>query len=209
MSKRSEFATVFLMVQAFALGLALSVPVSGAARAGADNSVVGSTATLTDGEGRRLLGPDALSCMGLPDGTGVLLHVQGFKDRRGNIRVELFSDREDEFLTSRKKLIAQGALFRRVDVKLPEAGHAALVCMRLPRPGHYALVVLHDRNANGKFNFSADGVGFPNNPKLGLSKPDVEKCAFQARPGVTELPIVLNYSRGLLSVGPVRQPAAD
>lgn len=147
--------------------------------------------------------------MGLPDGTGVLLHVQGFKDRRGNLRVELFSDREDEFLTSRKKLIAEGALFRRVDVKMPEAGGAALVCLRLPRPGHYALVVLHDRNANGKFNFSADGVGFPNNPKLGLSKPDVEKCAFHARPGVTELPIVLNYSRGLLSVGPIRQPAAE
>ncbi|KEO74142.1 hypothetical protein EL17_08355 [Anditalea andensis] len=45
--------------------------------------------------------------------------------------------------------------------------------------GNYSVVVLHDENNNGKMDYNIvrmpkEGVGFSNNPKIGLSKPSFE-----------------------------------
>jgi uncharacterized protein (DUF2141 family) len=149
-----------------------------------------------------IVGPDAAACQtyGVPS---VLVQVWGFKDREGNVRVELYPATQEDFLASRRKLEGEGKVFKRIDVPTPENGDA-WVCVELPAAGTYALSVLHDRNANGKLDPFSDGFGFPTDPELGMSKPDVEEAMFTAGNFRTDLAIVLQYVRGLLSVGPVR-----
>jgi uncharacterized protein (DUF2141 family) len=65
--------------------------------------------------------------------------------------------------------------------------------------------VLHDRNADRKFNLSQDGFGFSGNPKLGWSKPKAAAVAVNAGAGLTPLRIVMNYRTGLLSFGPIKR----
>ena len=67
------------------------------------------------------------------------------------------------------------------------------MCVALPGPGRYAVGVLHDRNGDGKLNPFRDGFGVSNNPRLGLSKPNVAKVGFDAGVGVTSL--VIKVSR--------------
>lgn len=140
-------------------------------------------------------GEDAAACATGAPGSAVLVNVSGFKDRGGQVRVELYSDRKDEFLKGRRKLEGTGAVFRRIKVPTPQAGDAQ-VCVQLPAPGRYAIAVLHDRDADNKLGVFKDGYGFSRNPKLGMGKPDVEKVAFDAAHGVTPVDVILNYFNG-------------
>lgn len=136
-------------------------------------------------------------------GPAVIVTIAGLKDRAGNMRAELYPANEDDFLEDDKILARAGKVFRRTEIALPESGPVVL-CLRVPAPGNYAMLVLHDRDANRKFGLSSDGVGFPGNPRLGLSKPRAAVASFHVGPGVTNLSIRLNYRRGLLSFGPLR-----
>jgi uncharacterized protein (DUF2141 family) len=78
------------------------------------------------------------------------------------------------------------------------------LCLRIPGPGTYALTVLHDRDSNRKFGLSTDGVGFSSNPRLGMSKPRAEATRFVAGAGLTPVTVRMNYRRGLLSFGPLK-----
>ncbi len=150
-----------------------------------------------------VLGPDAEACSHTASGPSVLVRVHGFKDRSGNVRVELYPATPDDFLASRTKLTEEGKVFKRIDVPTP-ADDDAHICVELPDFGSYALSVLHDRNASGKLDPFSDGFGFPNNPKLGMSKPDVEEATFTAF-GKINLDIVLNYWSGF-SAKPLNNP---
>jgi uncharacterized protein (DUF2141 family) len=69
-------------------------------------------------------------------------------------------------------------------------------CVPVPSEGKYGIAVRHDRNGNGKTDFTQDGGGFSNNPGvsiLNLGKPSVNKVAFDAGPGVTRITINLKY----------------
>lgn len=142
-----------------------------------------------------IIGPDRDACASGAKGPAALVRVYGFKDREGNLRVQLYSDQPDEFLVSGKKL-------KRIEMPMTESGDMN-VCMALPRFGEFSMAVLHDRDMNGKLSVSKDGVGFSGNPKLGLSKPDYEKAMFVARDGVTIVDVILNYRQGLFSVRPL------
>ncbi len=150
-----------------------------------------------------ILGPDAEACAHTASGPSVLVRVYGFKDRSGNVRVELYPATPEDFLASRTKLTAEGKVFKRIDVPTPAEGDAH-ICVELPEFGSYALSVLHDRNASGKLDPFSDGFGFPNNPTLGMSKPDVEEATFIAF-GKMNLDIVLNYWSGF-SAKPLNNP---
>ncbi|WP_395635986.1 DUF2141 domain-containing protein [Sphingorhabdus sp.] len=130
------------------------------------------------------------------------MNVIGLKDRRGKLILELYPDNDADFLQSDKILIAAGKPFRRVPMAVPSAGPVS-ICIRAPGPGRYALALLHDRDENGKFGLSGDGVGFANNPKLGLRKPKVQTVALAIGQGVRSIPIVMNYRQGI-GVGPVK-----
>jgi uncharacterized protein (DUF2141 family) len=150
-----------------------------------------------------VLGPKPEACLDGAEGPAALVHVTGFKDRTGNLRVELYPAVEGDFLASRTKLESEGKVFQRIDNPTPQQGDAD-VCVVLPGPGPFAIAVLHDRNASGKLDAFSDGFGFPNNPRLGYGKPAASEATFNAGAGVTRLNIVLNYWNGL-SARPLRR----
>ncbi len=129
-------------------------------------------------------------------GPSVLVRVTGFKDREGQLRVELYPDDPNDFLSPGRALRAAGKVFQRIDVPTPPEGDGE-VCVVVPSAGSYAAAVLHDRNGDGKLNPFNDGYGFPNNPRLGYSKPNVKEAAFSVGQGRTVVEVVLNYWSGL------------
>ncbi len=120
--------------------------------------------------------------------TAALVTVDGFRDRDGNLRVVIYRAREDEFLAS-------GKYAQRIDTPMTPAG-SMTVCAPVPEAGDYVVVALHDRDANGKLGPFHDGAGFSRNPKLGLSKPKIDKVVMRLD-GVTPVTITLNYLQGL------------
>lgn len=135
-------------------------------------------------------------------GPSVVIRVSGFKDRTGQLRVELYPDTPEDFLSPGRALRAAGKVFQRIDIPTPQSGDGE-VCIVLPKAGGYAAAVLHDRNGDGKLNPFSDGYGFPNNPSLGYSKPDVKEAAFVVGDGRATVDVVLNYWSGL-SARPLR-----
>ena len=142
------------------------------------------------------LGPDAAACTPGAKKPAVLVSVNGFKNRVGRVRVQLYGNNPSDFLAKGKKL-------RRID--LPVTGSGAMnVCVAVPKAGTYAIAVRHDADGNGKSNWN-DGGGFSNNPKLSLLdlKPSLRETAVSVGNGVKPVSVVLNYRRGL-KIAPVR-----
>lgn len=135
-------------------------------------------------------------------GPAFLVTVDGLKDRKGNLKLEVYPSNDDDFLQDDNILINAGKTFRRVEVPVPASGTPEL-CVRVPGPGAYSLTVLHDRDSNRKLGLTVDGVGLSANPKLGLSKPKAAKTRIMAGAGLTRTRIVMNYRRGLFSFGPL------
>lgn len=114
----------------------------------------------------------------------VLVKIEKLQSTEGNLRVQIYGDKPDDFLEKGKKLV-------RIDVPIDH--NTMQVCVPLPGLGKYAMLVMHDRNANGKADFLTEGFGFSNNPKLMLAPPDLEETLFAARAGVIELTVSLFY----------------
>ena len=146
-------------------------------------------------QGPAVLGTDAAECRPGTGSTVALITVHGFKNRDGRLRVQDYTGIKGEYLESGKYL-------RRQEMPMTAAGDMA-VCLTLPGPGRYVIVALHDSDSDGKLSIWSDGIGFTNNPRLGLSKPAAEKTLFDAQPGVNHVRIVLNYLHGL-SVSPLK-----
>jgi uncharacterized protein (DUF2141 family) len=140
-----------------------------------------------------ILGPDAAACRG--SGPAILVNVNGFKARSGNIRVNVYGSDPARFL-------ARGQYVRQINVPVTRAG-AMPICVSVPRTGQYAVAVRHDVSANG--NDWGDGGGFSRNPRLSLInlRPRYQNVAFSVGQGVTNVNVVLNYRFGL-SVHPVQ-----
>lgn len=154
---------------------------------------LGLALAVTPAAAQSVLGEDAAACRTGAAGSAALVRVHGFKDGVGELRVQLYSDVPDDFLASGKKL-------RRVVVPVPSPavpGDEMDVCIQLPKTGRFAVAVLHDRDADHKLSIWRDGVGFSNNPRIGLGKPDISEVLFDARPGVSTINVVLNYRSGL------------
>lgn len=117
----------------------------------------------------------------------ILVHVENIASVEGNIRAQIYSDKEEDFLEKGRKLV-------RVDI--PVEANEQSVCVPLPATGNYSLVILHDKNANGKADFFSEGFGFSNNPKLRFGPPDVEDAAFSVHEGVNQMTVNLQYILG-------------
>jgi uncharacterized protein (DUF2141 family) len=152
--------------------------------------------------GAQVLGSDAAACSP-GGGSAILAQVIGLKDRKGRIKLELYPADEADFLADDSRLLAEGKTFRRVWTTIPAAG-AVAVCIRVPGPGRYALLVTHDRDGKNKFNFFADGAGFPGEGKLGMSRPKVDRAIVDVGTGTAERVVRMQYLRGLGGFAPVR-----
>lgn len=141
------------------------------------------------------LGKDAAHCR--PGGNGVLVNIEGFKRRTGNIRVALYG-------SDRRRFLQNGATLRKVNVPVTPGGIMS-VCIAVPGPGRYAIAVRHDVDGDNASGDWGDGGGFSRNPRITLTnlRPRYENVAINAGRGVTRVRVVLNYRFGL-SVRPVR-----
>lgn len=149
------------------------------------------------------LGKAEARCRAGESGPALLIGVEGLKDRRGRLKLEVYPSRDGEFLADDNVLLSQGKVFRRVEQGLPPDGPVQL-CARVPGPGAYSVSLLHDRDSNRKFGLSVDGIGFTGNPRLRLAKPSAAATRIVAGAGLTRTAIVINYRQGLMSFGPLK-----
>lgn len=124
---------------------------------------------------------------------GVLVHVAGFKQARGLLKISLYGSDRDRWLAKK------GRISR---VKVPVTARSMDICMPVPTPGRYAVAVHHDLNLNGERD-RQDGGGYSRNPKVSLfnPKPSFDRAAFTVGAGPARVGVTLLYIKGL-SVGP-------
>lgn len=144
--------------------------------------------------GAEQIGQDADLCRA-GRGPAIQVNVQGLKDRRGELWLELYPPTPEDFLNADTDLLAQGKVFRRTRSRLPAAGSVE-ICIQVPRPGRYALMLRHNRVERDKFSVWSDGAGVPANQSLGRSKPRLDQALVTAGPGVTVVAIKMQYLRG-------------
>lgn len=144
----------------------------------------------------QMIGEDASACEAGGTGAALMVTVDGFANRDGLVRAEVYPATKDDWLKDDHKLRAEGEFFARAEGPVPATGPARL-CVRLPGPGPYAVGVFHSTDGVRKVNVKRHGVGFANNPRLGWSQPDVGRATISAGAGLTETRVTLNYLRGL------------
>lgn len=136
----------------------------------------------------RVIGNDLSLCT--PGrGPAVRLRISGLKSSGGNLFVRTYYAKQGDWLKSKRYLT-------RIDAK-PRKG-SMTVCVPVPRAGNYAIAVQHDANGNREMDFSKDGAGMSNNPKIGSflgipRPPSVQKAAFRVGDGVKPLSIMVRY----------------
>lgn len=150
------------------------------------------------------LGKAEGQCRPNEPGPAFLVTVDGLKDRKGLLKLEVYPANEKDFLADDNVLVSAGKVFRRVEEAVP-GGDPVQLCIRVPGSGDYALSLLHDRDSNRKFGLSVDGIGFSGNPKIGWSKPKAAVASVRAGSGLTHIAIVMNYRHGLFSVAPIKE----
>lgn len=159
-------------------------------------------ATSTAAQAGGVMGIDAAHCTS-GRGPAIQVNVRDLKDRRGQLKLELYPATEADFMRSDTDLLAEGKVFRRVTIDAPVAGQVAM-CIRVPHPGRYALLFLHSRRAQDKFDVWQDGVGLPGNTRIGRARPSVAKAAVDVGSGIAVFDIETQYLRGLGGFAPLR-----
>ncbi len=155
--------------------------------------MVATGAALTAATGALALPPaprKSASCE--PGKPSVMVHVAGFKQTRGKVKLSLYGSEGD--------WLEKGGRISRV--KVPVTGKAMNICLPVPAPGRYAVAVHHDLNLNGERD-RQDGGGYSRNPKVSLlnPKPSFSKAAFKVGNGPSRVGVTLLYIQGL-GVGP-------
>ena len=115
------------------------------------------------------LGKAEAKCRPGETGPALLVTVDGLKDRKGNLKLEVYPSNNKDFLQDDNILISEGKTFRRVVEPVPSSD-PVVMCARVPGPGAYSVSVLHDRDMNRRFGWTVDGIGFSDNPRLGWSR---------------------------------------
>lgn len=123
----------------------------------------------------------------------IRVHVEGFANRSGTVRVRLFGPPTSSYFDKRHAL-------RRIEEPVPQRGPVYL-CVAAPGPGVYAIDVRHDVNGNGKTDRS-DGGGASGNPHLSLfdvvfgRRPDPAAVQFRVDRPLVDVDVRLMYLRG-------------
>jgi uncharacterized protein (DUF2141 family) len=118
----------------------------------------------------------------------VLVHIDGFRNQKGNAGVTVFKFPTGWPENNNKSFFHTGR---------PFTGDKTTIELQLPA-GRYAVAVLHDENSNHKLDrnligWPKEGFGFSNNPNVGMSAPSFDAAAMQVNCPVTETTIHLIY----------------
>ena len=156
--------------------------------------VVGSAALVAVAPAIALPQPVEAATACSPGKPSVIVHLAGFKQPTGRVKVSLYG-------ADKGRWLAKGGRISKV--KVPVTGKSMDVCLPVPAPGRYAVAVHHDLNVNGERD-RQDGGGYSRNPKVSLlnPKPSFSKAAFEVGNGPARVGVTLLYIRGL-SVAPV------
>lgn len=149
------------------------------------------------------LGKAEGQCRANEAGPAFLVDVYGLKDRKGNLKLELYPANDKDFLADDNVLLMAGKPFRRVETAVPSSG-AIQLCIRAPSAGTYSLSLLHDRDSNRKMGLSVDGIGFPGNPRLCWGQPKYSDAKATTGAGPTRVSVTMQYRRNLVCFGPVK-----
>lgn len=123
----------------------------------------------------------------------IVVRIDGFRSRAGQVRVRLFGDPPSSYYDKHRVLV-------RIEMPVPARGRVEL-CVPAPRAGAYVVDVRHDENANGRTD-RQDGGGVSGNPRLGLldvlfgRKPAPARVQFRVEHGATVVPVTLMYLQG-------------
>lgn len=147
----------------------------------------------------QMLGTDGARCAG--GGAQIEVTVTGLKDRRGNLKLELYPANDADWLKDDRDLVAAGKPFRRVQVPTPASG-AVQLCIRAPAAGRWALLFTHDRDGKNKFNLWQDGMGVSSNQKIGRAKPKYAAALVDVGAGGASVSIRAQYLKGIGGFGP-------
>ena len=133
------------------------------------------------------LGADAAACRaGHPS---ILVNVQGFSQRTGNVRVALYGNPAT--------FLDRGATMRKINLPVAASGPMR-ICIAVPHPGSYAIAVRHDVDGDNARGDWSDGGGFSRNPRLSLLllRPSFDDVAVNVGQGVLGVNVVLYYRFG-------------
>jgi uncharacterized protein (DUF2141 family) len=130
----------------------------------------------------------------VPGKPSVLVHIAGFKQASGRVKVSLYGPDGSRWLVKGGKVAKK---------TVPVTSREMDVCLPTPASGRYAVAVHHDLNVNGKRD-RQDGGGYSRNPKVSLlnPKPSFAKASFPVGNGPARVGVTLLYINGL-GVGPV------
>jgi len=126
-----------------------------------------------------------------PVGCTLRIHVNGFRNIRGNLGTILFTSPngwpEDK-----------GRAFRAGPAPIDMATRTAIAIWPGLQPGDYAVAAIHDENSNARLdrNFLGvpkEGFGFANNPHVGLSAPPFRAAVVHVACPATDITIHLQY----------------
>jgi uncharacterized protein (DUF2141 family) len=111
----------------------------------------------------------------------ILLSVMDVRKAEGLVTADLHNDNPERFLASGRKLAR---------IRVPAVMGETLICIPVEQPGKYAVAVYHDKDADMKFDKTWIGLpdepfGLTRDPKIRLSKPDVEDVVFDVQGPLT------------------------
>lgn len=148
------------------------------------------------------LGKAEARCRAGETGPALLVGVTGLKDRVGNLKLEVYPGNDEGFLDDDDALVAERKVFRRVEQPVG-ASAVPTLCVRLPGPGVYTMVILHDRNADHKFNFTSEGIAFSGKARIDWGLPKAKDAAVVVTSaGLSRIAVVMNYRTGFATFGP-------
>jgi uncharacterized protein (DUF2141 family) len=126
-----------------------------------------------------------------PQACTLRIHVDGFRNIRGNLGTIVFRSR-DGWPEDSRKAVRVGPTPIDKDTRT-----AVAVWPGLP-PGDYGVAAIHDENSNARLDrnilgIPKEGFGFANNPHVGFSAPPFEQAVVHLACPATEIAIHLQY----------------
>ena len=135
--------------------------------------------------------PAAMLAQSATHGCTLRIHVDGFRNTKGNLGTALFNS-ADGWPENMHKA------FRHGPAPIDKATRTSTALWTDLPPGNYAVVAIHDENSNHKLdrNFLGipkEGFGFANNPRVLFSAPTFQAAKVRVACPETSVTIHLQY----------------